>query len=274
MEARSDPTSDYSSVTPRPQHKWTVSQHITLAFLVRSYVNPWRDITDIFNAYFASELRNPKGLSSAALSAMSYDMHRGITGKDAVELLRKTAFCFNKEPTLVDQDSIKQIATRLGIYLDKRSPGALSPGTQPPRQQRRAKRKAVGIDEDTDFLSQGESTPQTPKKRQRFETIPQTLDCHSQLGARTGLLTPPATVSRHPVLTPKRLPAIINQPWPPKPKRLPLVAYRAFSTRSQGSYSRERGFCAGAFVDSDIPLPPNPQSQEYIDEAKRVKQAS
>ena len=196
-------------------------------------------------------------------------MKGGKTGKRAWTLLGETDFSFT---TLVDQESIERIANKLGIPLIKRLPGVPSRGAQPPKKQRRAKRKAVGIDEDTDFLSQDDSTPRAPNKRQRFEPIPQTPDCHSHLGARNGLLTPPATVSRHPVLTPNRLPAIINQPWPPTPKRLPPVAYRAFSSRSQGSYSKEQGFFAGGFVDSDVPLPPDPQSQEYIDEAKRVNQ--
>lgn len=267
-----DPTRDYSRIEPKPRHTWTVPQHITLAFLIRAYQNSWKDLTNLFNEHFSSELQNPDRLSSGALSAMYYDMQRGITGKDAMNLLRETAFSFIKEPTLVDQDSIARTATKLGIHLIKRSPGALSRGTQPPKQQRRTKRKAVVLDEDTDFLSERESAPRAPTKRQHRKPAPQTPDRHIHLGARNSLLTPPTTVSQQPVFTPNQLSATMNQSWIPKPKRLPPVAYRAFSSRSQGSYSEEQGFCAGAFVGSDVPLPPNPQSQEYMDEAKRVKE--
>lgn len=266
-----DTTRDYSRIQPAPCNKWTIYQHLTLAYLVRSYINSWKDRTVVFNKYFSRELRNPSGLSSAALAAMSYDMQRGITGKDAMKLLRETAFSFD---TLVDQDSIERTATELGINLIKRSVGALSTGAQPTKQQRGAKRKAVVLDEDTDFLSEPESAPQIPNKRQHCEPAPQTPDRHTYLGAHNGLLTPPATVSRQPVLTTNKLSAEIDQPWIPTPKRLPPVAYRAFSSRSQGSYSKEQGFCAGAFLGSDVPLPPNPQIQEYIDEAKRVKNLS
>ena len=262
-----DPTRDYSRIQAAPYHKWTTCQHLTLAFLVRSYINSWKDRTVIFNKHFSSDLRNRNGLSSGALSSMYHDMEGGRTGKEAWKILKATAFSFTTEATLVDQDLIQRTANELGIHLIKRFPGALSIGTQPHKQQRKAKRKAVALDES---LSESESTPRVPKKRQHCGPAPQTPDRQSYLGARNGLLTPPATVSSHPVLAPNPLPAIINQPWPPTPKRLPLVAYRAFSTRSQGSYSKEQGFRAGAFVDSDVPLPTNPQSQEYIDEAKRV----
>ena len=199
---------------------------------------------------------------------MYNDMKRGITGKDAMELLQGTAFSFL---TLVDQDAIEQTATKLGIDLVKRPLAALSRELKPPMKQRRPKRKAVVLDEDTDFLSEREPAPRTPKKRQHPRAIPQTPDIHNNLGARDGLLSPPATISQQPVPTPKRLPATTSQQSVPTLKRLPPVAYRAFSSQSQGSYSKGQGFCAGAFVDSDVPLPPDPQSQEYIDEAKRVK---
>ena len=256
-------------IKPRRCHKWTVSHHLTLAFLVRSYENPWQDITDVFNKYFSRELRKPNRLSSSAVASMHHDMQRGITGKDAMKLLRETAFSFTTEPTIVDQKSIERTANKLGIHLIERLLGAPSRGTQP---LKKAKRKAAVLDEETDFLSEGESAPQSPNKRQHREPAPQTPDRQSHLGARNGLLTPPATVSQQPVLTPSRLSITMNQPWIPTPKRLPPVAYRAFSSRSQGSYSKEQGFCAGAFVGSDVPLPPDPQSQEYIDEAKRVKE--
>ena len=265
-----DPTRVSTGIQPKPNHKWTVQQHMTLAFLVRLYDNSWNDLTSVFNDYFSRDLRNPNGLSSAALASMYYDMQRGNTGKDAMRLLRGTAFSFNTEPTLVDQDSIERTATKLGIHLMERSLGALSRGTQPPRKQRRAKRKAVELDEDTDFLSEHEPTPMTPNKRQHLEPVSQTPDRHSHLGAHNGLLTPPATVGRQSVLTPNRLRATSSQPPVLTTKWLPPVAYRAFSSRSQGSYSKEQGFCAGAFLDSTVPLPPDPQSQEYIDEAKRV----
>ena len=232
------------------------------------YENSWKDITIVFNEYFSSELGNPDRLSSGALASMYHDMKRGTTGKDAMELLNGTAFSFNKEPTLVDQDSIERTATKLGIHLIKRLPGALS---KPPKKQHRAKRKAVVLEEDTDFLSERVSTPRTPKKRKHPDPIPQTPDSHSYLGARDALLTPPATITHQSVHTPKPPPATISQPSVATPKWLPPVAYRAFSTQSQGSYSKEQGFCAGAFVDSEVPLPPNPQSQEYIEEAKRVR---
>ena len=173
-----------------------------------------------------------------------------------MRLLRETAFSFVTETTLVDQDSIERTATKLGIHLTKRSIGASSIGIQPPKQQHSAKRKAPVIDENTDFLSESEPAPRVPNKRQRPEPAPQTPHRHGDRGAHNGLLTPPATSSKPPVLRPK---------W------LPPVAYRAFSSRSQGSYSKRQGFCAGSFVDSDVPLPPDPQSQEYIDEAKRVR---
>ena len=263
-----DPTRDYTRIQPAPRHRWSVAQHVTLAFLDRTYTNSWNDKRAVFNSYFSSDLRNPRGLSSAALSAMLYDMQKGITGKLAIKLLKQTAFSFDTPPTLVNQGSIERTAIELGIHLIKRSPEALSTATQQRKQQRKAKRKAVALDES---LSESESAPRTPKKRQHCEPAPQTPHRQSCLGVRNGLLTPPATVGRDPVLTPNRLPATINQPWPPTHRHLPLVAYRAFSTRSQGSYSEERGFCAGAFVDSDVPLAPDPQSQEYIDQAKRVK---
>ena len=264
-----DPTRDYTKITPKPTHRWTIVQHITLAFLVRVYDNSWNDKRLVFNSFFSSELRNPKGLSSRALAAMSYDMQRGITGKDAMNLLRQTAFSFTTEPTVVDQESIERTANKLGIHLTERLLGAPFRGCQPPKN---AKRNAAVLDEDTDFLSERESAPQAPNKRQHREPAPQTPDRQSHLGARNGLMTPPATVSQQPVLTPSRLSTTMNQPWIPTPKRLPPVAYRAFSSRSQGSYSREQGFCAGAFVGSDVPIPPDPQSQEYIEEAKRVKE--
>ena len=254
MTMDTDPTRDYTRIQPKPNHKWSVSHHITLAFLALLYSNPWKDIADVFNEYFASDLRNPERLSSNALASMYNDMQRGRTGKEAMQMLRKTAFSFNTQPTLVDQDSIERIATKLGIHLIKKLPSASSKGPKPPRM---AKRKAAVLEEDTDFLEEPESTPRTPKKRQHHDPFPQTPDRHNYFGARNCLLTPPATTS---------------QPSLVKPKWLPPVAYRAFSRQSQGSFSKERGFCAGAFVDSDnIPLPPHSQSQEYIVEAKRVK---
>ena len=262
MDARSsfrqmsvDPR-DYSRIQRKPPHKWTISHHVTLVFLARYYENSWKDITHVFNEYFSSEIRNPNRLSSAALASMYNDMTRGVTGKDAMKLLQTTAFSFNTEPTRVDQDLLEQTATELGIQLIKRPPGSLFKGIKPPKKQRRAKRKAVELEEDTDFLSERESTPRPPKKRQHPEPLPQTPDSRNNLGARNGLLTPPATVSQ---------PSVVTQ------KFLPPVAYRAFSSKSQGSYSKGQGFCAGAFVGSHVPLPPNPQSQEYLDEAKRVK---
>ena len=259
-----DPVSDYSRIQRNPYHKWTIPHHVTLAFLVRMYQNPWNDIADVFNKYFSSELQNPNRLSSGALASMYHDMNRGKTGKKAIRLLRETAFSFTKEPTFVDKESIERIASELGIHLIESLPGALSRGTQTPKKLRRAKRK-VALDDD----SEHESTPRTPNKRQHLEQVPQTPNRHGHLSTHNGLLTPPATVQQS-VLTPNRLPVTKIQPWSPAPKRLPPVAYRAFSSQSQGSYSKEQGFCAGAFVGSDVPLPPNPQSQEYIDEAKRV----
>ena len=221
-----------------------------------SYENSWRELTRIFNEYFLSELGCPDRLSSAALTAMYNDMKRGTTGKDAIKLLQRTAFSFMKEPTRVDQDAIEQTATKLGIHLIKRPLGPLSRGLKPlNKQRRRPKRKAVVLDEDTDFLSEPDSAPRTPKKRQHPNALPQTPDSLDNIGARSHLLTPPDTISQQAVVT---------------PKRLPPVAYRAFSSLSQGSFSKEQGFCAGAFVDSNVPLPPDPQSKEYIDEAKRV----
>lgn len=247
-----DPTRDYSKLQRGPCHRWTREQHITLAFLTRTYVNSWKDKAVGFNSYFSSELPNPKGLSSAALAAMYHDMKRGKLGKEAMGLLQQTAFSFMKDPTLVDQDLIERTATNIGIHLIERAPGALSTGIEPPKRQQRTKRK-VALDDD----SEHETTPRTPKKRQRLEQVPQTPDGQSNLGVRNGLLTPPATVGKESDFI---------------PKRLPPVAYRAFSSQSQGTYSREQGFCAGAFVGCDVPHPPNPQRQEYIDEAKRVRE--
>ena len=263
-----DPRSDYSGIERRPAHRWTVTQHIYLIFMARLYENAWPEITAVFNEFFLSELGHPDRLSSGALASMYYDIKRGILGKDAMKLLRRTAFSFLREPTLVDQDSIERTATKLGIHLIKRLPGALS---KPPKKQRRPKRKAVVLEEDTDFLSERASTPRTPKKRKQPDPIPQTPDSHSYLGAPDALLTPPPTITHQSVHKPKPLPATIGQPSVATPKWLPPVAYRAFSPQSQGSFSKEQGFCAGAFVDSQVPLPPHPQSQEYIEDAKRVR---
>ena len=249
-----DPSSDYSRIERKPSHKWTVSHHLTLAFLASLYENSWKELTIVFNAFFSNELGHPDGLSSAALASMYHDMKRGRTGKDAMGLLQRTAFPFVSGPTCVDQNAIEQTATELGIQLIKRPLGAPFKGLKPLKM---LKRKAVALDEDTDFLSEHESSRRAPKKRQHPEPLPQTPDRYDSLGACDGLITPPATISQQLV---------------PPPKRLPLVTYRAFSCQSQGSFSKVRGFCAGAFVDSDnIPLPPHPQSQEYIDEAKRVR---
>ena len=178
-----DPTRDSTDIHRKANHRWTVQQHIILAFLVRSYDNPCNDIKSVFNNYFSRDLRNPNGLSSAALASMYYDMQRGITGKEAMRLLQETAFSF---VTLVDQNSIERTATKLGIHLSKRSIVALSTGTQPPKQQHSAKRKALVVDEDTDFLSEGEPAPRGPNKRQRPEPTPRTPDRHNYLGARNG----------------------------------------------------------------------------------------
>ena len=229
---------------------------MTLVFLARTYENSWQELKDVFNKRFLSELEHPNRLSSGALASMYYDIKRGITGKQAMKMLQETAFSFIRAPTLVDQDSIERTATKLGIHLIKKLPEALSKGPKPSKKHRRVKRKAMVLEEDTDFLSERESTPRPPRKRQHPRAIPQTPDSHNNLGARNGLLTPPATVSQ---------PSVVTQ------KFLPPVAYRAFSNKSQGSYSKGQGFCAGAFVGSHVPLPPNPQSQEYLDEAKRVK---
>ena len=244
-----DPRKDYSRIERKPSHKWTIEQHVSLVFLARSYENSWKEITKIFNI---SELGHPDRLSSGALASMYHDIKRGNTGKDAVKLLRGTAFSFTTEPTLVDQDSIERTATKLGIHLIKRLPGALS---KSPKMQRRAKRKAVVLDEDTDFLSERLSPPRAPKSRQHPASLLRTPE---SLGARNSLPTPPTTVSHRPV---------------PTSKKLPAVAYRAFSSQSMGSYSECQGFRAGAFVDLDIPipLPPDAESEEYISEAKRVE---
>ena len=249
-----DLTRDYTRIQSKPNHKWTVPQHVTLAFLAILYSNPWKDIASVFNEYFASDLRNPDRLSSNALASMYNDMQRGRTGKEAMQMLRQTAFSFETQPTLVDQDSIERTATKLGIHLIKKLPSASSKGPKPPKM---AKRKAAVLEEDSDFLSEPVSTPRTPKKRQHHDPIPRTPDSHHYSGARNGPLTPPATNSQSSVQT---------------PKRLPPIAYRAFSRQSQGSYTREDGFRAGAFVNSEVPRPPDPQSQDYIEEAKRVKQ--
>ena len=248
-----DPRKDYSGVQRKPTHRWTIVQHITLTYLARIYDNSWKDKTDIFNKYFSPELQNPDRLSSGALSSMYWDMERGKTGKDAMKLLKSTAFSFITEPTRVDQDSIEQTATELGIRLIKTLSGPSSKALKPPKKQRRLKRKSVVLEEDTDFLSERESTRRAPKRRHHPDPCPQTPPNH--LGACNQLLTPSTTSSQQSVPTPK---------W------LPPVAYRAFSKQSQGSYSKEAGFRAGAFVDSDIPLPPDPRSQEYLEEAKRV----
>ena len=253
-----DPRTDYSRIERKPSHKWTIAEHTTLAYLALSYENSWKDLARIFNEYFLSELGSPDRLSSTALTSMYNDMKRGTTGKDAMKLLRTTAFSFVTEPTRVNQDAIEQTATKLGIQLIKRPRGALSTWLKPPKKQRRAKRKAVVLEEDTDFLSEREAAPRTLKKRQHPNPNPRTPDSPNNHGARSHLLTPPATINQQSI----------------PPKRLPLVAYRAFSSQSQGFYSKEQGFCAGAFVDSDVPLPPDPRSQEYIDEAKRVNNLS
>ena len=262
-----DLTNDYSKIEHKPRHKWTVEQHITLAFLAKLYENPWKDITNVFNNYFAIH----NGLSPGALESMYYDMERGKTGKDAIKLLQRTAFTFIAEPTRVDQAAIEQTATKLGYQLIKRPLGVLFEGLKPPKKQRRAKRKAPVLEEDTDFLSEPEATRRAPKKRQHPNTIPQTPDSHNSLGARNGLLTPPMTISRQSVPSPKRPAVIISQQSVATPKWLPPIAYRAFCSRSQGSYTKEQGFCAGAFMDSEVPLPPDPKSPEYLNEAKRVK---
>ena len=247
MNIEMDITRDYTRIQPKPYHKWSTSQHITLEFFATLYKNPWKDVVDVFNEYFASDL------SSQALASMYNDMQRGRTGKEAMRMLRGTAFSFITPPTLVDQDSIERTASKLGVHLIKKLPSASSKGPKPPKM---AKRKAVVLEEETDFLSEPVSTPRAPKKRQQHEPIPQTPDSNDYFGAPNGLPTPPTTVSQRSIDTPK---------W------LPPVAYRAFSHESQGSYSKEKGFCAGAFVDSEVPLPPDPKSQDYIDEAKRVK---
>ena len=250
-----DPRTDYSRIERKPRHQWTVSQHVTLVFLARFYENHWKEITNIFNAYFSSELKNPDGLSSGALVAMYYDMNRGRTGKVAMKLIRETAFPFVTESTYVDKNAIEQTATELGIRLLERPLRALPTGLKPPKKPRTVKRKAVVL-EDTDFLSENESARRASKMRQHPEPLPQTPERHNHLGARDGLLTPPGTSSQQSI---------------PTLKSLPPVAYRAFSSKSQGSYSTEEGFRAGAFVDSEVPLPPEPRSQEYTEEAKRVK---
>ncbi len=258
MDTRSrfsiDPRRDYTSIQKKPTHRWTIPQHTTLAYLARSYDNPWKDKTAIFNKYFINELRNPDRLSSGALASMYWDMERGRTGKDAMRLLQSTAFSFVTEPTRVDQDLIEQTATELGIQLIKSLPGPSFKGPKAQMKQRRIKRKAVVLDEDTDFLSENESARRAPKRRQHPGPRPESP--HNHLGARTPPLTPSTTMSQQSV---------------PAPKQLPPVAYRAFSSQSQGSYSKEEGFRAGAFLDSCVPLPPDPRSQDYIDEAKRVK---
>ncbi|KAK0516206.1 hypothetical protein JMJ35_000809 [Cladonia borealis] len=175
-----------------------------------------------------------------------------------MKLIRGTAFPFITSPTYVDKNAIEQTATELGIRLIERSLGALPRGLKPPKKPRTVKRKAVALEEDTDFLSEHESARQASKKRQHPEPLPQTPKRHNNLSARDGLLTPPATSSQQSI---------------PTSSRLPPVAYRAFSSESQGSYSPEEGFRAGAFVDSEVPLPPEPQSQEYIEEAKRIVRA-
>ena len=251
-----DARTDYSRNERKPRHQWTVSHHVTLVFLARFYENHWKDITNIFNTYFSSELRNPNGLSSGALVAMYNDMNRGRTGKDAMKLIRGTAFPFVTGSTYVDKNAIEQTATELGIQLLERPLRVLPRGLKPPKKPRTVKRKAVALEEDTDFLSEHESARRASKMRQHPEPLPQTPERHNHLGARDGLLTPPGTSSQQSI---------------PTLKRLPPVAYRAFSSESQGSYTTEEGFRAGAFVDSEVPLPPEPQSQEYLEEAKRVK---
>ena len=239
----------------KPNHKWLLSHRVTLVYLARFYQNQWKDLTKVFNTLFSSELENPNGLSSGALAFMYNDMMRGRIGKNAMELLRNAASPFITGPTRVDRDAVERTATELGIRLIERPLGSLPKGFKLLKKPRTVKRKAEVLEEDTDFLSEGESARRASKRRQHPEPLPQTPERHNYLSARNGLLTPPATSS---------------QQSSPTLKWLPPVAYRAFSSESQGSYSTEEGFRAGAFVDSEIPLPPEPQSQEYIEEAKRV----
>ena len=75
----SDISRDYSQVTPRKTHKWSLEEAVTLILLVRTYENTWAEKRKIFNSYIEDELNSPHHFTEGALRTMYRELQTKFT---------------------------------------------------------------------------------------------------------------------------------------------------------------------------------------------------
>ena len=66
----SDISRDFSEVTPRKIHKWSLEEQVTLILLERTYENTWAEKRKIFNSYIQDELDSSDHFTEGALRTM------------------------------------------------------------------------------------------------------------------------------------------------------------------------------------------------------------
>lgn len=146
------PCNDYSAVTRRPNHEWTSTQKVILAWLASSYENSWLDLTKLFKAYFIDELPDQPTLSVGAISSIYYCMHLHSDEEAAVSKLRSANILRN---AVSFEDSVralvKRLAADLEIELVCRNPGGPSRTKKAMKSYdgHQTKRKASNLDDST-----------------------------------------------------------------------------------------------------------------------------
>lgn len=229
----------------------------------------WSDVTSILHkCHFARSKKRP---SQRTIMAQWFWMRAWFTEEAAFKEFNTSDSPYgSKQAKLVSQAALEEKARALGIKIIARAPENQTSSSSPQKSHGIIKRKR-GIsgpvvdtvdqgansdfsDAETDFL------PITPKKLCQ-RPVPKTPTHPTPTMRESGLLTPPSTSSRK------------HQPILQGFKRLPRIAFRAFSDASQGVNSIE-GFSAGSFIDHDsfnISPPPPPRTTDpvYLSEAAR-----
>ncbi|KAI9879598.1 MAG: hypothetical protein M1830_008048 [Pleopsidium flavum] len=184
-ESSSSPASicDYTAVTPKPNHHWTLEQEGVLCVLRRWYTNGWRDIAEIFNGHFeagnhGSELG--KQMTGSTLSTKLFSME--LLGEESkalmlvfVETLLADEFCAWTN-TRVD---LEETAQRLGIVLIKRTWEDREAIMRRCSRQSTSPKKKQKINDINGVLGyaayeseEKELIPQTPTKKRRYPPTP------------------------------------------------------------------------------------------------------
>lgn len=239
----SDIEDSQPAIVKRARHNWTTEQRLTLAVLA-SYGNDWRQLTSVFNRFHRSDLRRCGGLRTAVVATQYHDMRHWFDAAGAAKKLHTTLSPYDRSKR-VSRARLEKEANEIGIAL--KTTGC------------KRKRADPTYDDRTDFLpSQSDDESRETPHLQTGQDItfhPKTpLKANSKQQAN-GLLTPPDSGER------KKIRLTTD-------KRLARIGFRAFTAKTQGTYTPALGIRAGAFLNSPtIPLARDLEATKFREEA-------